>query len=45
MQNRIRQDALKRLNYIDGHLKGILGMIEEEQMLGELLALYDLAGR
>jgi CsoR family transcriptional regulator, copper-sensing transcriptional repressor len=88
MQTKIRQEALKRLNYIDGHLKGIRTMIEEdqycpaivkqtfavrcaieraeslmlaghlrdcvvqvirdgreEQVIGELLELYELAGR
>ena len=88
MENDVRQDVLKRLNYIDGHLRGIRSMIEgdkycpdilkqtyavrraiermesimldghlhhcvvegirdgrEDQVISELLELYELAGR
>ena len=42
-----RDDVLKRLNYIDGHLHGCVveGVREgrEEQVVGELLELYELA--
>ena len=31
MQTTTREDALKRLNYIDGHLAGVRRMIDEEQ--------------
>lgn len=32
-----RQDILKRLNYIDGHLKGIRKMVEEDQYCVDIL--------
>ena len=32
-----RQDVLKRLNYIDGHLKGIRKMVEEDQYCVDIL--------
>jgi CsoR family transcriptional regulator, copper-sensing transcriptional repressor len=32
-----RQEALKRLNYIDGHLSGIRRMIEEDQYCVDVL--------
>ncbi len=37
MQDNIRREALKRLNYIDGHLKGIRGMIEEDKYCPDIL--------
>lgn len=88
MENEVKQDVLKRLSYLEGHLKGIRAMIEadkycpdilkqtyavrraiermealmldghlhhcvvegirdgrEEQVISELLELYELAGR
>ena len=32
-----KQDALKRLSYIEGHLKGIRKMVEEEQYCVDIL--------
>lgn len=32
-----RQDILKRLNYIEGHLKGIRKMVEEDQYCVDIL--------
>ena len=37
MEEAIRNDVLKRLNYIDGHLKGIRGMIEDDKYCPEIL--------
>ena len=37
MQPTTRTQALKRLNYIDGHLAGIRRMIEEEQYCVDIL--------
>ena len=37
MQATTREQALKRLNYIDGHLAGIRRMIEEEQYCVDVL--------
>lgn len=37
MQPTTRQQALKRLNYIDGHLAGIRRMIEEDQYCVDVL--------
>lgn len=37
MDNVVRQDVLKRLNYIEGHLKGIRAMIEEDKYCPEIL--------
>ncbi len=37
MQDDVRQEVLKRLNYIDGHLKGIRGMIQEDKYCPEIL--------
>lgn len=37
MQDSVRQDVLKRLSYIEGHLKGIRAMIEEEKYCPEIL--------
>ena len=37
MQTTTREDALKRLNYIDGHLAGVRRMIEEEQYCVDIL--------
>ena len=37
MQDNVRQDVLKRLNYIEGHLKGIRAMIEEDKYCPEVL--------
>jgi len=32
-----KQECLKRLNYIEGHLKGIRKMVEEEKYCGDVL--------
>ena len=32
-----KQDALKRLNYIDGHLSGIRRMVEQDQYCVDIL--------
>lgn len=32
-----KQDALKRLSYIEGHLKGIRKMVEEDQYCVDIL--------
>jgi DNA-binding FrmR family transcriptional regulator len=32
-----RQDVLKRLNYIEGHLKGVRKMVEEDQYCVDIL--------
>ena len=37
MQPGTRGDALKRLNYIDGHLAGVRRMIEEDQYCVDVL--------
>lgn len=37
MENDVRQDVLKRLNYIEGHLRGIRAMIEEDKYCPEIL--------
>ena len=37
MQDQTRQDALKRLSYIEGHLAGIRRMIEEDKYCPEVL--------
>jgi len=37
MQDATRQEVLKRLNYIDGHLKGIRAMIEEDKYCPDIL--------
>ena len=37
MQDEIRKESLKRLNYIDGHLAGIRRMIEEDKYCPEVL--------
>jgi len=37
MQPTIQEQALKRLNYIEGHLAGIRRMIEEEQYCVDIL--------
>ncbi len=37
MLDDVRQDVLKRLNYIDGHLAGIRRMIEEDKYCPEIL--------
>lgn len=33
----IRTDVLKRLNYIEGHLRGVRSMIEEDKYCPEIL--------
>jgi len=33
----VREDVLKRLNYIDGHLAGVRRMIEEDKYCPEIL--------
>jgi len=37
MQDDIRQDVLKRLSFIEGHLAGIRRMIEEDKYCPEVL--------
>ncbi len=37
MEDIVRHDVLKRLSYIEGHLKGIRGMIEEDKYCPEVL--------
>ena len=37
MQTTTRDGALKRLNYIDGHLEGVRRMIEEDQYCVDVL--------
>ncbi len=37
MEDEVRQDVLKRLSYIEGHLKGVRGMIEEDKYCPEVL--------
>ena len=37
MQPDIKQDVLKRLSYIEGHLAGVRRMIEEDQYCVEVL--------
>lgn len=37
MERAVKADLLKRLNYIEGHLKGIRTMIEEEKYCPEIL--------
>ena len=37
VKHEVRQDVLKRLNYIDGHLAGVRRMIEEDKYCPEIL--------
>jgi|FLYN01.1.fsa_nt_gi DNA-binding FrmR family transcriptional regulator len=37
MEDNIRADALKRLNYIEGHLNGIKRMVAEDQYCVDIL--------
>ena len=37
VQDSTRQDVLKRLNYIEGHLEGIRRMIEEDKYCPDVL--------
>jgi len=37
VKNDVREDVLKRLNYIDGHLAGVRRMIEEDKYCPEIL--------
>jgi DNA-binding FrmR family transcriptional regulator len=37
VQDTVRADVLKRLNYIEGHLNGIRRMIEEDKYCPEIL--------
>ncbi len=37
MEVAVRQEVLKRLSYIEGHLKGIRSMIEEDKYCPEIL--------
>ena len=37
VQESTRQDVLKRLNYVEGHLAGIRRMIEEDKYCPEIL--------
>ena len=37
METAVRQDSLKRLNYIEGHLAGIKRMVESDQYCVDIL--------
>jgi DNA-binding FrmR family transcriptional regulator len=37
VKHEVREDVLKRLNYIDGHLAGVRRMIEEDKYCPEIL--------
>ena len=37
MEDQVRQHVLKRLNYIEGHLNGIRGMIQDDKYCPEVL--------
>ena len=37
MEDHVRRDVLKRMSYIEGHLRGIRGMIEEDKYCPEVL--------
>jgi DNA-binding FrmR family transcriptional regulator len=37
VKQEVREDVLKRLNYIDGHLAGVRRMIEEDKYCPEIL--------
>ncbi len=37
MESQVKQDCLKRLNYIEGHIKGISKMVEEDKYCVEVL--------
>ena len=37
MENKVRADVLKRLNYVEGHLSGIRRMIEADQYCVDIL--------
>ncbi len=37
MENNIRHEVLKRLSFIEGHLKGVRNMIEEDKYCPEVL--------
>jgi len=37
MENALRHDVLKRLSYLEGHLKGIRSMIEQDKYCPEVL--------
>jgi len=37
MKESVRREALKRLNYIEGHLQGVRRMIEEDKYCPEIL--------
>jgi CsoR family transcriptional regulator, copper-sensing transcriptional repressor len=37
MESDVRNDVLKRMNYIEGHLKGIRNMIEEDKYCPDVL--------
>ena len=37
MDEPAKQECIKRLNYIEGHLKGIRKMVEEEKHCGDVL--------
>jgi DNA-binding FrmR family transcriptional regulator len=37
MENEVKQDALKRLSYIEGHLNGIRSMIDGDKYCPEVL--------
>ena len=37
MEDQVRSDVLKRLSYIEGHLNGIRGMIQDDKYCPEVL--------
>jgi DNA-binding FrmR family transcriptional regulator len=37
VEDQVRSDVLRRLSYIEGHLKGVRGMIEEDKYCPEVL--------
>ena len=37
VEDQVRSDVLKRLSYIEGHLNGIRGMIQEDKYCPEVL--------
>ena len=37
MEDNVRADVLRRLNYVDGHLAGIRRMVEEDQYCVDIL--------
>ena len=37
METDVKQDCLKRLNYIEGHIKGIRKMVEDDKYCADVL--------